>query len=325
MNETTPATEVQQGITEDQAVQELLGKWTSKEEQEPETEAEQPEAEASADQPDEGTDQAEEETEGEDESDGDIEIDVAGEKFKFPSKLQEQVNRIEAKAKEVEAGATRKFQTAADLQKAAETQIQAAKQLTQVSQAQADLIADHKMVAKRLQQLEGIDIQSTDSDTLTRLNAEYNQLQAAARRIESQMQQNVAQMQEHESTALRAKLEVAEKQIQARIKGWGPEKQKALVEYAIGRGAPAEALKGITDAWMVEILDDAAYGRQMREHKSTVDKRVQAAPKTLKPGASGKQPAAVVKVEQAMQRVRKSGSIQDAASALLARSLMKRK
>jgi colicin import membrane protein len=325
MEQTTPETEVATGITEDQAVQELLGKWASKETPEPEAKAEEPEEEPQESQPEEGTDEPVEETEEEATEGGEIEIDVAGEKFKVPAALQEQAKRIEAKAKEVEAGATRKFQAAADLQKAAETQIQAAKQFAQVAQAQADLMSDHKMVARRLQQLEAIDIQNTDAETLTRLNAEYNQLQAAQRRIETQVQQNAAQMQEQEAAALKAKLENAEKVLQTRVKGWGPEKAKALTDYAISRGAPVEALKAITEPWMVEVLDDAAYGRQMREHRPQITKRVQEAPKTLKPGASGKQPAAVVKVDQAMQRVRKTGSINDAAAALLARSQIRKR
>jgi hypothetical protein len=306
----TPETE-DQGLTEQQATDELLKRWAPKEEPKDEAEpvteeAEQPEGEAEAT---EETEEAEP---------ADIEIDVAGEKFKFPVAVAETVKRIEAKAKEVEAGATRKFQEAADLRKATETQQKAVAELQKVAHANAQLLGDHAMVSRRLAQLEAIDINATDAETLTRLNAEYNQLQAAQRRITDQYQANVTQMRDEEAKAVKAKREHSEKILQAHIKGWGPEKAKALAEYASSRGAPSEVLSQITDAWMVEILDDAIYGRQMKESKQTLTKRVQETPKTLKP--SGTKVQATQKAEALFQKAKKSGTTDDAVMALLARA-----
>ena len=320
MDQTTPEGEVSNGITEDQAVAQILGRWGVTDEPKAEPAQEEPQEEAQAEQPEQGDAPVSEEPSEEPEQEDEAEIDVAGEKFKVPAQFKDTAQRIQAKAKEVEAGATRKFQEAAELRKSAETQLEAVKQLQKLATAQADLLADHKMVAKRLQQLESIDIQNTDSDTLTRLNAEYNQLQAASRRIEAQLAKSHEEMTAEESKAVQAKIAHANEVLKTRVKGWGPEKAKSLTEYAISRGAPPEALAGITDAWMVEILEDAAYGRQMREHKSTVDKRIVQTPKTLKPGASGKTNAPVQRAEQAMQRVQKTGKVEDAAMALLARS-----
>lgn len=324
MEQTTPEGEVSNGITEDQAVAQILGRWGVTDEPKAEPAQEEPQEEAQAEQPEQGDAPVSEEPSEEAEQEDEAEIDVAGEKFKVPAQFKDTAQRIQAKAKEVEAGATRKFQEAAELRKSAETQLEAVKQLQKLASAQADLLADHKMVAKRLQQLESIDIQNTDSDTLTRLNAEYNQLQAAQRRIEASLAKSHEEMTAEETKAVQAKIAHANEALKTRIKGWGPEKAKSLTEYAISRGAPPEALAGITDAWMVEILEDAAYGRQMREHKSTVDKRIVQTPKTLKPGASGKTTAPAMKAEQAMQRVKQTGSIQDAAAALLMRSQVKR-
>ncbi len=61
-------------------------------------------------------------------------------------------------------------------------------QLQKVAMENADLLADHRMVARRMQQLESVDPHGTDTETLTRLNAEYNQLNAAKTRIEAQYQ-----------------------------------------------------------------------------------------------------------------------------------------
>lgn len=316
---TTPeAPEVEQGgLTEEGAVQQLLGKWAKAEQpaaEEAETD-QQPE-QAQADAPE--AEPVEEEPQPEE--DADIELDVAGEKFKVPRAFAETATKIQAKAKEVEAGATRKFQEAAELRKAVETERAAVVQLRKIAEGNADLLADHRMVTRRMQQLESVDINSTDADTLARYNAEYMQLQAAKGRIEAAYQQNVNSAREEEAKALKAKQEHAERIVSQRIKGWGVEKQKELAEYAMSRGAPAEALNSITEAWMVEILEDAAYGRKMREHKTTVEKRVIPNTPTLRPGAASAQPRAEAKAKEAMQRLSKSHSVSDAAMALLARS-----
>src|SRR5687768_12713235 len=127
MNEATPETEGSQGLTEDQGVSKLLEKWSAKEKapQSPQEKPEQtaetpPEEETEVEQP-EGQTQTEE-TPEEEPAAGEIEIDVGGAKFKAPAAVAETFRQVEAKVKEIEAGATRKFQEASDLRKAVELQ-----------------------------------------------------------------------------------------------------------------------------------------------------------------------------------------------------------
>lgn len=321
----TEATQETGGLTEQQAVDEMLTRWGAKEKPEAKEEPVEEEPEQTDPRAETLQSDAPAEEEPAEEDDGEIEIDVGGQKFKAPKALNETFQQVQAKVKEIEAGATRKFQEAADLRKAVEAQTQAVQQLQKVAEANADLIADHRWVARRMQQLEGIDINTVDTEALTRLNAEYNQLQATKTRIEAQYGQNVQKMREEETKALAAKREHAEKVLTARVKGWSPEHAKKLSEYAISRGAPPEALQGIHEAWMVEILDDAAYGHAMRNQKPLVTKRVAETPKTLTSGSSGTKSATVAKVQSAEARFKKSHSVDDAAMLLLARSQAKRK
>lgn len=311
----------EQGLTEEQGVSELLSRWAKKEPATKESEAETSEE---VEQP-QGDAQTEDEPAAEPEESGEVEIDVGGAKFKAPKAIEETFRQVEAKVKEIEAGATRKFQEAADLRKAAEAQTQAVAQLQKIAEANADLLADHRMVVRRMEQLEGIDINTIDTDQLTRLNAEFNRLQAAKGRIEAQYGQNVQQMRAEDAKAAQAKREHAEKVISSQIKGWGPEQGKKLAEYAISRGAPAEVLNGVTEAWMVQILDDAAFGYAMRQKRPDITKRVTDAPKTLASGSGTTQSATVAKVKLAETRFKKSHSIDDAAQLLLARSQARRK
>lgn len=306
-----------EGLTEQGAVDQLLSKWGKADKEEPQ---EVPAEEAEVEQP-EGDAETEAETAQEPAAEeGDVEIDVAGEKFKLPAKLTDTVKRIEAKAKEVEAGATRKFQEAADLRKAVELQAQSVTQLQQIAEANADLIGEHKMIARRLETLEKINHNAIDSETLSKLNFEYNQLVSAKQRIEAQYGQNVQQMQTEHSKAMQAKAEHSEKLLSQHIKGWGQESKRKLAEYAMSKGAPAEALSGITDPWMVMVLDDAMHGHAMRQAKPEVKRVVQQA-KTLAPTSAGpKTTTAQVQSKIAMSRLQKTGSVQDAAMALLARA-----
>lgn len=315
--QTTPETEVSQGLTEEQAVSQMLGRWAEKET--PKAEEETPQ-----EQVEETTAQVEEESEQE-EVPGEVEIDVAGEKFKVPTAHAELAKRIEAKAKEVEAGATRKFQEAADLRKATEAEAQAVKQLRQFAERHSDLLADHKMVANRMQALEKINLNEVDTDTLTRLNAEFIQLQAARGRIENALRDNAGQMAGEEQKAMAARIEHANKVLSTRIKDWGPDRQKQLAEYAVSKGAPQQALSGITEAWMIEILDDAAYGHSMRQAKPQVTKKVADTPQTTVKPTGAVKTNAQIKADIAMSRVKKTGSIEDAANAFLARAQMRKR
>ena len=336
----TPQTEeVQSGITEEQAVGQLLEKWNKAEEaRKPAAKAKEPvdrtdpvetedEPEAETTEPEQSKDdaEAEEETADEESAGGEVEIDVAGEKFAVPKAFEGIAKRIQAKAKEVEAGATRKFQEASDARKTADTRIEVATQLQLIAEANAELLGDHSMVSRRLRQLEGINIQETDTETLARLNAEYNQLTAAQKRISETYQRNIAAQKEQRGKEFTARRDQAEKQLASKLKGWGPEYAKKLAEYAASKGFTSEELGTISDARFVEVLDDAAYGRQMRESKPQTDKRVVEAAKTLRPGAGNSKSAGVAKVEQALAKAKKSGTVEDAAMAWLARSAQRKR
>ena len=322
---TTPvAPEVNQGMTEDSAAEALLKRWGAgpdAEEESQATEQEQPEGDA--------TEQAEtqEESEGEaDESEAqseEVEIDVAGEKFKLPPQLAEQAKRIEAKAKEVEAGATRKFQEAAELRKFADAQLESVKKMQEVATQQADIIADHKHVTRRMQQIEQMDfaaLADQDPVMLTRLNAEYMQLQGAKQRIENAYQQADAKMQQESQAQQAQRLTHLAEFAQKNIKGWSDEYSNTLLEFSVKQlGADPAALRAVMSEPVIKALDFAYRGWKLSQ---TDPKAKQVVPsKTLKPGATGQmKTSAVQAVEKAQQRLKKSHSVDDAAALLLARS-----
>lgn len=306
-------------LTEEGAAAELLSKWKDRKQpeqpQSASTEAEAEEAATPASQADASTDDGEAPAE----DDGYVELDVAGTKYRLPKAAEDVAKALSSRIKDFESGANRKYQEAAELRKATEAERAAVAEMRKLAEAHADLMADARTVARRMQQIEGLDFSTIEDSQVARLNAEYTQLSALSKRIEASLKDGIEQHRAKDAEALRARQEHAQRIVEQRIKGWGPELQKELAEYAVGRGAPVEALNGITEPWMVEILADAAYGRKMREHKSTQEKRVVQTPPTVKPGPATGQPSGKAKADAAMVALRKSGRTEDAAAALLAR------
>lgn len=323
---TTPEQqEVSQGITEDQAASQLLAKWATPDDEAQPAEAETTE-ESDAEQPT-GDAQADDESEADAEESDDIEIDVGGEKFKVPASQSEQAKKIEAKVKEIEAGTTRKFQEAAELRKVAESRIEAAGQLEQIAQENSDLIADHKMVERRLAVLGQIDVNRLGDDDpvqLTKLNAEYNQLITAKQRIESQYQQNVLKSQKTFNEQHRAKVVQLGEFAKRNIKGWSEDYSNKLMEFSVKElGFSPDALRQGMNEPLIKAIDLAYQGHRVR----TADPKAKIVTntKTLKPGGSQVKTTAHAAAEKARIQLRKTGSLADAALALLTRSNAKRR
>lgn len=326
MPETTPETEVTQGMTEDAAASELLKRWG-----EPRETDSAPEL-AESEQTDE-VDAAEEDEPGDDDSQSDdsstgVEIDVGGEKFKLPPALQEQAKRIEAKVKQIEAGATQKFQEAAQLRQVAEAEIQSARQVAALTQQQTEMVGDYRNVMRRIQQLEQVDVNAlADSDPvqLTKINAEYNQLMAAKGRIEQAAQQSMAQMQALQGQQHHAKLQYLNDYARKHIKGWSEEYSQTLLEFSVkDLGFEPNQLKGAMNESLLKAIDLAYRGWRVQS-SSPRDKRVQSSV-TLKPGSAGQSKNnAQSAAEKATARLKKTGNVSDAAMALLARSNIRKR
>lgn len=318
----TPETPEVESFTEDQAVSELMKRWGD----------DSPESDEAAESTDEQADQATADPEPEDdpqeEESGTEEVEVLGEKLKLSGADVDFAKRIAAKTKEFEAGVSRKFEEAATIRKAAEQSHAQAEQLNQFVHANAGVLADHKMVMNRLQAFENLDVaslHSTDPAMLARITAEQSQLMIVKSRLEQTYQQNLRQMNEAKGKLDSERLSGLERFAKANIKGWNDDYSKTLADFAErDLGFPREALPGIMSEPLIKALDLAYKGHKVQTSKP-LDKRV-TENKTLKPNGSGNSKGqAATKAEAVFAKAKKSGSINDAAMALLARSIIKRK
>lgn len=116
------------------------------------------------------------------------------------------------------------------------------------------------------------------------------------------------------------------------IKGWGDETYTALLktgyEYGfkpheianpVGQdGAVPEGYLPATDPRFIKLLHDAHQFRQQQRQNSVTEKKVAEAPKVMRPGSKAKAES-TTRGDEAMNRLRKSGKIDDAAAAIFHR------
>jgi hypothetical protein len=115
---------------------------------------------------------------------------------------------------------------------------------------------------------------------------------------------------------MRKQAEEAIEALQAKIPGWGNDlygkvRQSAVKNY----GFKDSEVNAITDHRAIEVLNDARQWREFQAAKpQTVDKKVAAVPKVIKPGTVEKDDPKAKKVEDARARLHKSNSRDDAVS-----------
>lgn len=309
--------ETEQGLSEEQAAEKLLSRMRKEpepehEEEEPANETE-PESEALEDAPE----------------DDEVEADFLGEKVKVRGKeASELVQRFAAKAKELEANTTRKFQEAAEVRKSAEKAAEAAQLVQALAEKHGEMLGHRTMVQQRMQQLRNIDVrqlQAQDPAALAGLTAEMQQLQMTEQEITRRLAMTAHGIQEQRAQLQAQGIEEAKKYAQT-IKGWSEEYDAKLLDYVVKDvGAPADEVRAKMSGWLMKLIHQAYEGQKVSQSKPW-EKKSPGSNQTLKPGTSGQSKGqTTAAVESAQKRFKKSGSLDDAAQLLLARSKLRKR
>lgn len=326
MSTETPEAE---GITEDQAAERLLEKFKSRQEK-PEEKQETPEN----DPPEDNSDESEESSESdnsESTSDDDVEeeIDFLGEKAKLRGKeAREFASHFAAKVKDLEANTTRKFQEAAEIRKTAAEQIELAAKVAKIAQDQGEMLGHRKVIEQRLRELSSVNIQQlrvNDPAALAAITAEIQHLQMADQKIVQRLHEAGRAYDEADLQIKAKRFEEAAKYAQT-IKGWGAEMDEKLLDYVVNKvGAPANEVRSQMSGWLIKLIHQAYEGQKVSQSKPW-EKKSPGSNQTLKPGTSGQSKGqTTAAVESAQKRFKKSGSLDDAAQLLLARSKLRKR
>lgn len=112
----------------------------------------------------------------------------------------------------------------------------------------------------------------------------YTMLKSQRDETNNAIQQAQAQAQHMTQSQLQQKLSEGAQQLANEIKGWSPELAHALKQNGLDYGFDESELNQVYDPRMVKVLHDAYQWRQLQAKKPEVQKRVNLAPKSPKPG-----------------------------------------
>lgn len=324
-------------LSMDEAVQAYLGRQSGphKEDAAPEAQ-ETPEQPVATEEPDTAQDDESDvqDVATEEAPSEEYEFDLAGHKLRLSKEnLKDQLPIIQAKAKELEAGSQRKFQEAAEARKQVEV-------LEQVAQSRIDLFVQAKQVDAEIKQLEAegpvlpysqimalmnsdpmaAQAQIARSARLTELRSTLTQLGQEFQGARAQAEAVMTQQRDQRMAATR-------QYAQSNIKGWSDDLDRALGQYVAKANIPQETVQSlVTDPRLYELAVKAYKYDALQQARPTVEKRAQEAPKTLKPNSANQTvTSAQVRARDAWGKFEKSGRMDDAVEAYLARQRAKGK
>ena len=266
-------------------------------------------AEAQSDDPDaEGNADSDEDTDAELE-----EITVEGVKLSLPKDQAEAIRKSTLRQSDYSRKSNelaQERQTVTERLKQAETLLSA---VDKVAEAQAQA----QVAQQALAQFQRIDWAALEREDPARASL------MAVRAMQAQQQVQAAT-----EAATRAKSEaqsIKDAEFQTRrnemfeaiekaIPGWTAETGSKLTGYALSQGMKFETLQTATDPAIVLLLDKARKYDALQEGKAALKAKVQDAPKVLKPGV----PRQSSPKGDAMARLRKSNTVDDAAAAFAA-------
>lgn len=321
----TQPDQAETGISESDAAAQLLERWKGRQEADPgpsddaddepaqeddDTDDEQPEGQASE------KDEADE--------DSDWEIEFGGQTRKLPKGLPEEVVReVQEFGQNLHKDYTKKTQEIAEVRKQAEAERASASEMMRMTHEHADLVSDLRFVQRQIESISQTDLSAlSESDPLAaqKQMVQLMQLQNAQQRIGAQLQTTMGDMQAKRTASANESLERATAELSKEIKGWGPQTQQAIRQYGQSIGFSDSELSQVTDARLVRLLHKAQQYDALQTGKEKLVQKV-VAPKTLKPNAAGTtQSVNRASAEKSMRRLSRTGSVADAAAALMARS-----
>lgn len=278
--------------------------------------APQDNVEDSPESEDEATQEEQGDTEEEDDDSDLVEAEYGGKTYQVPAELKD--------ALMLHADYTRKTQEVAEQRKALEAEVKNFQMQAQIQQQNVQGIAQLMLLDNQLQQYQNIDwgsLYDNDPAEFVRQKEAARDLQTARSELANQLgaiQQQQAAEQQHQ---LARAQEEARRELTSALK-WNAEKAKSTAEYIRGFNLPDSAYADLNNGAYGHIpiiwAHKAMLYDKLQSSKGDASKKVATLPKVSKPG---KPQANVTQQAQndARARLRKSGSIDDAAALFLSR------
>ena len=137
--------------------------------------------------------------------------------------------------------------------------------------------------------------------------------------IEAEQRQAAQNLQVQQQAAMQAAIQKSRETLEGDIKGFAEVYPKVLETVSKEYGFEPKDVAQVYDARLIKVFHDAYQYRQLQQAKPEVSKRVVSVPKVMKPGSGEKPNPAKEQADEAMQRLKKTGRLDDAVSVYLAR------
>lgn len=316
------ALEQSQDLSIEDRMAQLLSQEDAPVVEEPENEQEtEVEAETESTQAEEGDEQAE--GEAETEEGGLVEFEFDGNVYEVPVELKK-ILEDKTSSGMMHADYTRKTQEVAEQRKQVEALQQNLQVQAQVQQQFINEYAQLVSIDNMIQQYNSVDwnqLYESDPTEFVRMKEAVRDLKDSRVNLASQLtQKQQQQLQQQEQARIQA-IQEGQTILAREIPNWNTELAKDLSTFIVDKyGMTADEVATIVDPRHVKIIYDAYQFNKQKEKVNVANKKVVNLPKVTKPGSNvNKQTVQQSKVSDAMKAHKKSGSVESAANAFLAR------
>lgn len=257
----------EQPETESLSMDDRIASQFEPEQPEPETPAEQPEQEAAP------------ESEAQPEF---VDIEYEGKTYQVPPELKDALLR--------QSDYTKKTTEVAERQRMLEQkelQQRAFESERKFHDTVKDDIAQIQKIDYQIEQWKSVDVTGMSSEELWKLSRKVEELKDERTKLSNAINSKWSGHQQQQQQLAQEAIAKAQEHVAKAIKGWGPDTQKAIRDYALNEGYTAPELDGLSDPRMVKTLWKAQQFDKLQAQK--VDGKVTVAP-TVKPGSSNPMP-----------------------------------
>ena len=280
-----------------------------KPQEQPEGQAEEVSASDEQPQVEEAQEAEEQPEEG---SDGFEEIDLDGEKFKVPPKLRDAVLR--------QKDYTQKTQVLAEAQRQVQSQAQQIQMQRLFEERAKPISSELQKVEAQLEQYKALDWSSMDTDTIVRARQAMDGLKEKSSELKQQLGSEFGQFQQALTQSRAETLQRGLEYLRRSIPKFDQEAVGLIRQTALSEGFTDGEVETIADPRFVRVLWKASQYDALKAGQKSAVEAVRKAPPVIKPGASqGQQQVSANRYKEVRDRLKKSGSMEDAAAVFLQR------
>lgn len=244
-----------------------------------------------------------------------VELDYEGIKIRVEAGKEEEARKALLRQSDY----SRKMNELSDKEKRVTSTIEQAELVKTGAEKFAKALAQVEMIDAQLKQYESLDWQTLrreDPAQYAAYAADYQTAKLNRQQAEMQARGIAAEVDEASKRALHEKRAEMFAEVKKQLPEWSNDLGEKLTGYALSRGVAFETLARATDPGLILALHDAMKYAELKKGAADVKAKAKTAPPVLKPGAVKKQ---ATPQADALARLRKTNSMDDAAAAFLSR------